>query len=126
MIKVLTLKKFKDLKADVIRQPNFVFETTEERFLEIQKNLGDGFVVRVVVVEPNNEPGTEPVSNEIAEESVPTAGVTTENETTEEPVVLNGDFPQHLGGGTYLLSNGKKIKGKGEATEAEALLKGEE
>lgn len=35
-------------------------------------------------------------------------------------------FPQHLGGGTYLLSNGKKIKGKGEATEAEALLKGEE
>lgn len=33
------------------------------------------------------------------------------------------EFPKHLGGGTYELSNGEKVKGKDEATEAENQLK---
>lgn len=32
-------------------------------------------------------------------------------------------FPHHVGGGTYELSNGQKVKGKDEALEAEAALK---
>ena len=32
------------------------------------------------------------------------------------------EFPKHLGGGTYELSNGEKIKGKEEAIKAEQTL----
>lgn len=32
------------------------------------------------------------------------------------------EFPKHLGGGTYALSNGEKVKGKDEAIEAEQVL----
>ena len=32
------------------------------------------------------------------------------------------EFPKHLGGGTYELSNGEKVKGKDEALEAEKAL----
>ncbi|MEK5058642.1 hypothetical protein BK126_02985 [Paenibacillus sp. FSL H7-0326] len=32
-------------------------------------------------------------------------------------------FPKHVGGGTFELSNGEKVKGKEEAIEAEKALK---
>jgi hypothetical protein len=32
------------------------------------------------------------------------------------------EFPRHVGGGNYLLSNGEKVKGKQEALAAEAVL----
>ena len=32
------------------------------------------------------------------------------------------EFPKHVGGGTYELSNGEKVKGKEEAQEAEDAL----
>ena len=51
MIKILVLQTFRDLKAGVIRQPNFVFEGTPDRFEELKANLGDGFVVEVRIVE---------------------------------------------------------------------------
>lgn len=34
----------------------------------------------------------------------------------------NENFPKHIGGGQYLLSNGEKIKGKKEALEAEEAI----
>ena len=33
------------------------------------------------------------------------------------------DFPKHVGGGWYELSNGEKVQGKQEAEEAEADLR---
>lgn len=36
------------------------------------------------------------------------------------------EFPKHVGGGLYLLSNGEKIKGKAVAFEAEEKLKSKE
>lgn len=36
------------------------------------------------------------------------------------------EFPKHVGGGLYLLSNGEKIKGKDAALEAEEKLKSKE
>ncbi|MEG0450127.1 MAG: hypothetical protein RR595_09740 [Lysinibacillus sp.] len=33
------------------------------------------------------------------------------------------EYPKHVGGGTYELSNGEKVKGKDEAIIAEDLLK---
>lgn len=35
---------------------------------------------------------------------------------------FNDEFPRHLGGGHYVLSNGEKIKGKDEALKAEEEL----
>jgi len=45
--------------------------------------------------------------------------------TGNEPDAAEGTkiFPHHVGGGTYELSNGEKVKGKDEALEAEAALK---
>lgn len=40
-----------------------------------------------------------------------------ENENTD----IN--FPKHVGGGTYELSNGEQVKGKENATQAEQALK---
>lgn len=34
------------------------------------------------------------------------------------------EFPKHIGGGHYELSNGEKVKGKQEAIDAEQSLKG--
>lgn len=36
-----------------------------------------------------------------------------------------GEFPKHLGGGHYELSNGEKVQGKEKAIEAERVLKQE-
>jgi hypothetical protein len=36
------------------------------------------------------------------------------------------EFPKHVGGGLYVLSNGEKIKGKAAALEAEEKLKSKE
>lgn len=41
-------------------------------------------------------------------------------ETTE---VVSDKFPKHVGGGTFELSNGEKVKGKEEAIQAEEALK---
>ncbi|MEF2247743.1 hypothetical protein [Paenibacillus sp. IITD108] len=41
----------------------------------------------------------------------------------QEVAGLNTEFPKHIGGGTFELSNGEKIKGKEEAIEAENALK---
>lgn len=41
----------------------------------------------------------------------------------EEPAEAASEFPKHVGGGNYELSNGEKVKGKAEAIAAEAALK---
>ncbi|MEY9975299.1 hypothetical protein [Lysinibacillus sp. RC79] len=41
----------------------------------------------------------------------------------EEPREQVSEFPKHVGGGRYELSNGEKVKGKEEAIEAENALK---
>lgn len=114
MIKLLTLKLFKDLKAGVLRQPDFVFDATPERFEELKANLGDGFVVEVRIVE---ETIPDPFANtdlgELADEVAVDDAVTT---VTEEV------YPKHVGGGYYELSNGEKIKGKDAAIVAEKAL----
>lgn len=43
--------------------------------------------------------------------------------TVKEADDTEKTFPHHVGGGTYELSNGQKVKGKDEALEAEAALK---
>lgn len=44
-----------------------------------------------------------------------------EDQESEEQAV--SEFPKHVGGGNYELSNGDKVKGKAEAQAAEAALK---
>ncbi|WP_397376367.1 hypothetical protein [Paenibacillus vietnamensis] len=42
----------------------------------------------------------------------------------ETPViVINDEFPKHVGGGTFELSNGEKVRGKEAAEEAEKELR---
>ena len=127
MIKVLTLKLFKDLKAGVLRQPDFVFDATPERFEELKANLGDGFVVEVRIVE---ETIPDPFANtdlgELADEVAVDDAVTTVTEEIyqgSDYVGVNVEtYPKHVGGGYYELSNGEKIKGKDAAIEAEKAL----
>lgn len=60
---------------------------------------------------------------EIESADPPSADTT---ETSGKDVDNNDEgktFPHHVGGGTYELSNGEKVKGKEEAQEAEAALK---
>lgn len=96
MVKVLALQKFRDLKAGVIRQPNFVFEATQERLEELETNLGSGYVAEVVIVGEKEDDKTD---NEVE------------------------DYPKHTGGGYYELSNGTKVKGKEVAIEAEKAIR---
>ncbi|PAF31864.1 hypothetical protein [Paenibacillus sp. 7516] len=46
-----------------------------------------------------------------------------ESEVVKEVAEEKSEFPKHVGGGTYELSNGEKVKGKDEALEAEKALK---
>lgn len=46
-----------------------------------------------------------------------------ESEPAKEDAKEKSEFPKHVGGGTYELSNGEKVKGKEEAIEAEEALK---
>jgi hypothetical protein len=105
-MKLLVLKKFRDLKVGVIRQPDFVFEATEVRFEELQTNLGDGFVVPIQIIEVETKTPHEEDKGEIT--------------GTDEGT--SSEFPKHVGGGHYELSNGEKVKGKDEAQKAEAAL----
>ena len=45
------------------------------------------------------------------------------NEANQDDFNGDNEFPKHTGGGYYELSNGKKVKGKEEALEAENALK---
>lgn len=127
MIKVLTLKLFKDLKAGVLRQPDFVFDATPERFEELKSNLGDGFVVEVRIVEETiKDPFANTDLGELADEVAVDDAVTTVTEEIyqgSDYVGVNVEtYPKHTGGGYYELSNGEKIKGKDAAIEAEKAL----
>lgn len=42
-----------------------------------------------------------------------------------EEIGESDEFPKHIGGGTFELSNGEKVKGKKEAIEAEKALANE-
>lgn len=42
-----------------------------------------------------------------------------------EEIGESDEFPKHIGGGTFELSNGEKVKGKKEAIEAEEALANE-
>lgn len=50
---------------------------------------------------------------------------TQEKPTETEKVEKTADFPKHVGGGYYELSNGEKIRGKDAAIKAEKALSGE-
>lgn len=105
MIKILALQTFRDLKAGIIRRPNFVFDSTKERLEELKVNLGEGFVVEVAIVEETiDDPFKDAETGEFVEEEVIS-------------------YPNHVGGGNYELSNGERIKGKDAAIEAEKALK---
>lgn len=53
----------------------------------------------------------------LGEDFVEVVGET--NDTIENP---NTEFPEHSGGGFYILSNGEKVRGKQAAIEAENAL----
>lgn len=53
----------------------------------------------------------------LGEDFVEVVGET--NDTIENP---NTEFPEHTGGGFYILSNGEKVRGKQAAIEAEDAL----
>ena len=94
------VKAFRDLKDDKHpykvgdEYPREGFEPSEERLKELSSK--DNKIGKVLIVDPEN-----PLKEE-------------KNDKDE--------FPKHVGGGNYELSNGEKVKGKEKAHEAQKAL----
>lgn len=98
--------------------PREGYETTEERIQELattNNKLGKVFIQKVGEVDGQEQEGKSEARGKKRHE------VKTEQETKKEEV--KGEFPRHLGGGYYELSNGKKVRGKEAALIAEQALK---
>ncbi len=54
-MRVITLRKFKDLEAGVVRQEGAVFKVTEERFNELNSTIHGALVDAVLEEEPEEE-----------------------------------------------------------------------
>lgn len=105
MIKLYVKDDFRDKETKAIHEKGDIIEVTEERFAEIAENLGSKFVAKVIIEELDDI--------QAAEESEPEQ----EAETVE--------YPNHIGGGNYELSDGSKVKGKQAAIDAENTLSAE-
>lgn len=106
------INEFVDLEAKGRRRrPGEVVELTDVR---ARKLAGQN----LIYPEPEPEPEPESQDENPGSESQ-------ESESEQEPESEDAEFPKHLGGGYYELSNGEKVKGKEQALEAERALGGE-
>lgn len=107
---VRAVKRFTDRDGNKVRTPEEEFEVTEERLSVLSSSPKGPFVEVISEVEESEE-------DEQSEETKKT-DPEEEKEADEEEL----DFPVHAGGAYYKLSNGKKVKGKEAAIEAEKEL----
>lgn len=119
MPKYLITKKFRD--ATGMRLPGEVIELPPARAAALRDSglIGGEYVP---TIKENDIPTVSCLgeSGDTVEKTVEVEDVFTESEADEE-----SQFPQHVGGGYYQLSNGEKVKGKENAMEAEKALGGE-
>jgi len=106
MPKYEVINEFIDLETKQRRRPGTIIEVSVER----AKVLADKKLIKPSPVEEAEEA---PEKDELQDEA------TADGDQDE------AEFPKHIGGGYYLLSNGEKIKGKEKALEAERALGGE-
>lgn len=100
---VRAVKRFTDRDGNKVRTPEEEFEVTEERLSVLSSSPKGPYVEVISEVEESQ-------TNDVDSEE--------EKEADEEEL----DFPIHAGGAYYKLSNGKKVKGKEAAIEAEKEL----
>ncbi len=97
------LKVFSDSKANKIRGIGEEFEVNRERFENIIK--ADKENPFIELIKEDSEEVDENLNDELS-------GIGDKKE-----------YPKHVGGGYYELSNGEKVKGKDEALKVEEALK---
>lgn len=101
MIKLYVKDDFRDKETKAIHEKGDIIEVSEERFAEIAENLGSKFVAKVIIEELDD--------------------INT-SEEPEKKVDPSAEYPKHIGGGNYELSDGSKVKGKQAANEAQKAL----
>lgn len=97
-MKVKALKEFNDIKSKKNRVVDEMFEVTQDRYEEILAADKENPLVELLEDDTNEPPGK---SND---------------------KLSNSEYPKHIGGGQYELSNGEKVKGKDAAMIAQVAI----
>ena len=107
MAKFKVLHPFRDTQDKNKTHPNGRLYNVEDEFPATQRKVSEDRI--------NELKGTNnKVGYPVIEGHVP--------ELVEESPVGHADYPWHLGGGYYELSDGSKVRGKDEAEDAEKKL----
>jgi len=108
-MRVKALRVFNDLKGNKLRAIGEEFGVTRERYEEIFNADKENLFVEIIEENDAKNSSGEPNNNN-------------NNNSDDLADKSKSEYPKHIGGGKYELSNGEKLKGKDAAIIAQGEI----